>query len=499
MRVGFCGNHRGRRDLKVAYRDWENIGDDISDTIQKAIELGDYDNLNRNISRTLDRVSEWVGRKSQNSDTTGNGWSQTGGTYYGGSGGANAGTTGNTWSQTGGTYYGSSGGANAGTTGGAWNQTGASSGRRRRQNKVYYTNPVRTTRVRNTSPVAGRFFVSSTYRTVSTLALILGAFFGVGFWSGIMSTLTSGVFGMGMSFWTELIAKVLSFLASLVAFVFGFSRMSLLHRFNKYRKELGTAEMCNINQLAKGVHKSPDFVRKDVEKMINKGWFCQGHLDEQKTCLMVTDGMYNKYRLLETRKREANARDEGTTASAGNFKDAASGRKDGAKKSEGKETSEAGGRNTAGLSPEVKDVIVRGEEYVRRIRACNDAIPGEEISEKIAHIEGVVNKIFDRVLTHPESVDDIRKMMEYYLPITVKLLDAYAQMDAQDVGGENILSAKKEIETTLDTLNAAFEKLLDSLFQDTAWDVSSDISVLNAMLAQEGLKDDGLKSDNGKK
>ena len=59
--------------------------------------------------------------------------------------------------------------------------------------------------------------------------------------------------------------------------------------------------------------------------------------------------------------------------------------------------------------------------------------------------------------------------------------------------GENILNSKKEIEDTLDTLNSAFAKLLDNLFEDTAWDVSSDISVLQTMLAQEGLMEDGLK------
>ena len=53
--------------------------------------------------------------------------------------------------------------------------------------------------------------------------------------------------------------------------------------------------------------------------------------------------------------------------------------------------------------------------------------------------------------------------------------------------------SRREIEATLDTLNTAFEKLLDDLFQDTMWDVSSDISVLNTMLAQEGLKEDGMK------
>ena len=66
-------------------------------------------------------------------------------------------------------------------------------------------------------------------------------------------------------------------------------------------------------------------------------------------------------------------------------------------------------------------------------------------------------------------------------------------LDAQPVAGENILSSKAEIEATLDTLNVAFEKILDSLFQDTAWDVSSDISVLNTVLAQEGLKEKGGK------
>ena len=84
-------------------------------------------------------------------------------------------------------------------------------------------------------------------------------------------------------------------------------------------------------------------------------------------------------------------------------------------------------------------------------------------------------------------------MMEYYLPTTIKLLQAYQDLDAQPVQGENIISSKKEIEKTLDTLNRAFEKLLDDLFQETAWDVSTDISVLHTMLAQEGLTEDGLK------
>ena len=136
---------------------------------------------------------------------------------------------------------------------------------------------------------------------------------------------------------------------------------------------------------------------------------------------------------------------------------------------------------------------LQGDAFIRKIHECNEAIPGEEISAKISRMEMLVDRIFDRVEENPQSVSDIRKLMEYYLPTTIKLLEAYEQLDRQPVDGENIQTAKREIEATLDTLNTAFEKLLDDLFQDTMWDVSSDISVLNTMLAQEGLKEDGMK------
>ena len=84
----------------------------------------------------------------------------------------------------------------------------------------------------------------------------------------------------------------------------------------------------------------------------------------------------------------------------------------------------------------------------------------------------------------------LTRLMDYYLPTTVKLLDAYKELDAQPIQGENIQKSKKEIEAALDTLSTAFEKLLDSVFKEMAWDVSTDISVLHTVLAQEGLVED---------
>lgn len=303
-----------------------------------------------------------------------------------------------------------------------------------------------------------------------------------------------GLLGGMMLMGEPTLGMILSLLLFLPAGGFGFmaykgmSMLSRANRFQNYVRTIGQDELCNIKLLAQKAGKKEKYVVKDIEKMIQKGWFCQGHLDDRKTCLMVTDSMYREYRklederarhLLEEKERQKRAQAEAKRKMA---EDAA--------KAEEKQKKGSRRRN---LAPEVKKVIEQGDMYVLKIRECNDAIPGEVISAKIDRMEILVDKIFDRVEQKPSTVGDIRKLIEYYLPTTIKLLETYTEIDSQPVGGENIRAAKKEIEDAIDTINTAFEKLLDSLFQDTAWDVSSDISVLNTMLAQEGLMEDGLK------
>jgi hypothetical protein len=81
--------------------------------------------------------------------------------------------------------------------------------------------------------------------------------------------------------------------------------------------------------------------------------------------------------------------------------------------------------------------------------------------------------------------------MNYYLPTTGKLVDAYADLDAHGEHGPNAEATRKEIKGTLDVINDSFDKLADDLLQDTAWDLQSDMHVLRTMLRQDGLTDDG--------
>lgn len=279
----------------------------------------------------------------------------------------------------------------------------------------------------------------------------------------------------------------------------GLKKLGKLERFQKYVGTLGTHTYCNLEQLSQAVNKPVKFVKKDVRKMIDSGWFRQGHMDAQETCLITSNETYDQYVSTQKRLEERNhqqdeerARQEAALRQQAEEKERQKFNQHEQADARACVEAERDAAERIRLSPEVRQVLDKGNDFLDKIHRSNDAIPGEEISRKISRMELIIAKIFERAKAHPEIIPDLNRLMDYYLPMTVKLLNAYEEMDSQPVQGENITSSKKEIEETIDTLNVAFEKLLDSIFEDTAMDVSSDISVLNTVLAQEGLTEDEL-------
>lgn len=209
--------------------------------------------------------------------------------------------------------------------------------------------------------------------------------------------------------------------------------------------------------------------------MIQKKALPQAHLDDEKTCLMLTDEIYQQYRYVQQQAKQRQQEEERQRKE-----------REEAQKAAMKAQQEREAQAMA-KSPELAAAIRQGREMIEQIRRANDRIEGEEISNKMFRLEQIVDKIFSQVEDHPEKLPDIRRLMNYYLPTTLKLLNSYEEFDNQPIQGENIKTAKEQIEKTLDTINLAFENLLDQLFTDEVLDVSSDISVLETMLKQEGL------------
>jgi len=138
-------------------------------------------------------------------------------------------------------------------------------------------------------------------------------------------------------------------------------------------------------------------------------------------------------------------------------------------------------------NPEVDALLKERDRAVSEMRRLNDAIADETVSAQIDRMEAATRKIIDHVAENPAKLPQIRRFMDYYLPTTLKLLNAYDRMDAAGVSGTNIDGTKGKIEDMMETICTAFDKQLDALFGDEALDISTDITVMEQMLAREGI------------
>ena len=149
-------------------------------------------------------------------------------------------------------------------------------------------------------------------------------------------------------------------------------------------------------------------------------------------------------------------------------------------------------------NPELDKMVSEGQGALEEMRRLNDSIQDAAISAQIDRLEQVSGKIFRQVQKDPTQLPQIRKFMSYYLPTTLKLLRAYDDMSHQGVQGENITGTMERVRGMMGTIVTAFERQLDSLFGDQALDISTDITVLDNMMAREGLSDDPIHRTQAK-
>ena len=115
------------------------------------------------------------------------------------------------------------------------------------------------------------------------------------------------------------------------------------------------------------------------------------------------------------------------------------------------------------------------------------SIKDVQVRQKINELMRITDKITQDAIADPTDIPQIKKFMNYYLPTTIKLLNSYDRMSSQGIEGENLSKSMTSINEMLDEAIVAYKKRLDSLFENQALDIETDIEVMNTMLAREGL------------
>ena len=297
---------------------------------------------------------------------------------------------------------------------------------------------------------------------VSTVKCIVGGI-GVGVTSimALTGIITSGI--ASFSF-----AAPLLFAGAFGCMLGGGIRADRMSRLaERYVQIIGKRQYIEVKTLSLSTGKSEKQVVRELRKLLKLGYFPQGHLDINCRTFILTDEVFNHYLELEMSGTK-----DGVIDTTGRYEDE-------------QQFPTLSAEDSATLSRMIKE----GNEYISRFHALNNDIPGIEISAKLDRFEGLLREIFDRVREHPEQMSRIGELMDYYLPTAAKLVEAYREYDSVSEPGKEIISAKQDIENTIDTINSAMSKLLNKLFKDSVLDVTTDAQVLKTVLAQKGLSE----------
>ena len=242
-----------------------------------------------------------------------------------------------------------------------------------------------------------------------------------------------------------------------------FDEVLFSKRYQRYQTILRYKQIELVDDMTLVINKKASIVENDLKKAVRLKLIPQGHFSRNKMAFMVSDRAYRKYK---ENRAEYDRYFKNFTEERNRMKS---------------------------RTKETEDLLSQGHEYVQKIRDCNNIIKDKEISEKLNRMEKIVAAIFHEVDINPAQSNKLGVFMGYYLPTTEKLLETYINMDEKRVNSMTIKKAQKDISYALDSINDAFDCLLERFFEEQEIDIASDISAMETIMTQEGLVNNGIE------
>lgn len=228
-------------------------------------------------------------------------------------------------------------------------------------------------------------------------------------------------------------------------------------RFDLYDELMGYRRLEFVEDLALCSRKKESVVIKDLQRATKLKLIPQGHFSKDNLVFMVSNDVYDRYM-------------EKPAVYDRYFQ----------KKLEER-------RRIKSRTRRISQIMESGNQYIEKIRGFGMLVKDKSVSKKIARMENVVSMIFHEIDVNPEQAQSLGVFLNYYLPTTERLLDAYVTIGEKQASDKNSAKAKKEIEEAFNTIITAFEGILEKLYEDQEMDIASDIAAMELSMKQEGL------------
>ena len=122
-------------------------------------------------------------------------------------------------------------------------------------------------------------------------------------------------------------------------------------------------------------------------------------------------------------------------------------------------------------------------------------IEDQEIQKELNEINDSVTKIIDTVAKNPKKVDQTDNFFDYYLPITVKIVDRYDEIENQKLSSAESKKFLTSTNKMVKEINKSYKKILDNLYKKEIVDMDAEMKVFNSLLKADGYNDADFHSE----
>jgi len=143
-----------------------------------------------------------------------------------------------------------------------------------------------------------------------------------------------------------------------------------------------------------------------------------------------------------------------------------------------------------------KEEIALSRKQIKYLKEMINKIDDDSISNDLDEITKSADKIISRIESSELKNKTATKFMDYYLPVCVKIVSRYDEIEDQSLTSRDSKEFMKNTSKLLKATNKAFRKILNSLYQSEIIDADAEMKVFNTMLSADGF-DEKLINEDG--
>ena len=238
--------------------------------------------------------------------------------------------------------------------------------------------------------------------------------------------------------------------------------------YTRFLRELGHNTVIPIRDLASSVQKSEEDTIKELMYMMSKGYFKQARIVENNSLFLLDIPTFKLYKNQKNQMQNLSHEENKKIA-----QDA----------------------STKTNKDKAEEIIKISSKEITSINLDISRIKNRNFLEKVIEIKKTIENITNIIKRYPEKAYVLDKFIEYYLPTTVKLIDAYTEYEIMESNDSKIKNSLAEIESSIEIINEAFEKIQLELMEDRTMDIKTDIDTMKILLNQEGYLEKDWSKD----